>query len=60
VTVHVAKAEMGQGIGTALAQIVADEVEVDWKDVRVHYPVNDPKYGSSCSEWTGVRRSASS
>ena len=45
ITVHIARAEMGQGIGTALAQIVADELEADWKDVRIDYPVNDPKYG---------------
>ena len=45
VTVHVAKAEMGQGVGTALAQIVAEELEADWKDVRIDYPVDDPKYG---------------
>src|SRR5262250_3692025 len=45
VTVHILKAEMGQGVGTALAQIVAEELEADWKDIRVDYPTNDPKYG---------------
>jgi isoquinoline 1-oxidoreductase len=45
VTVHITKAEMGQGVGTALAQIVAEELEVDWKDVRIDYPTSDPKYG---------------
>jgi isoquinoline 1-oxidoreductase len=45
VTVHVTKAEMGQGVGTALAQIVAEELEADWKDIRVDYPTSDPKYG---------------
>lgn len=45
VTVHITKAEMGQGVGTALAQIVAEELEVDWRDVRIDYPVFDPKYG---------------
>jgi isoquinoline 1-oxidoreductase subunit beta len=45
VTVHITKAEMGQGVGTALAQIVAEELEADWKDVRIDYPTNDPKYG---------------
>ena len=45
ITVHVTRAEMGQGVGTALAQIVAEELEADWKDVRIDYPVNDPKYG---------------
>src|SRR5213592_2500326 len=45
ITVHITKAEMGQGVGTALAQIVAEELEADWKDVRVDYPTNDPKFG---------------
>jgi isoquinoline 1-oxidoreductase len=36
---------MGQGVGTALAQIVAEELEADWKDVRIDYPTSDPKYG---------------
>lgn len=45
VTVHITKAEMGQGVGTALAQIVAEELEAEWKDVRVDYPVADPKFG---------------
>jgi isoquinoline 1-oxidoreductase len=36
---------MGQGVGTALAQIVAEELEADWKDIRIDYPTNDPKYG---------------
>ena len=45
VTVHIIRAEMGQGVGTALAQIVGEELETDWKDIRIDYPVNDPKYG---------------
>jgi isoquinoline 1-oxidoreductase beta subunit len=45
ITVHITKSEMGQGVGTALAQIVAEELEADWKDIRVDYPTSDPKYG---------------
>jgi isoquinoline 1-oxidoreductase len=45
ITVHITKAEMGQGVGTALAQIVAEELEADWKDIRIDYPTNDPKHG---------------
>src|SRR5262250_756413 len=45
VTVHILKAEMGQGVGTALAQIVAEELEADWRDIRIDYPTSDPKYG---------------
>jgi isoquinoline 1-oxidoreductase subunit beta len=45
VTVHITKSEMGQGVGTALAQIVAEELEADWKDIRIDYPTSDPKLG---------------
>ena len=37
-TIHVVKAEMGQHIGTCFAQIVAEELELDWKLVRIDYP----------------------
>src|SRR3989442_7063122 len=57
ITVHITKAEMGQGVGTALAQIVAEELEADWKDVRIDYPMNDPKYGLMLTggRWSGDR-----
>src|SRR6185437_14563103 len=32
--INIAKAEMGQHIGTALARILADELEADWDSVR--------------------------
>jgi isoquinoline 1-oxidoreductase beta subunit len=35
VMLHVPKIEMGQGIHTALAQIAAEELEADWKQIRV-------------------------
>ncbi len=37
-TVHVNKSEMGQHVGTALAQEIAEELEVDWKNMRLDYP----------------------
>ena len=43
-TLHVAKAEMGQHVGTALAQLVAEELELAWRDMRIDYPDADPKY----------------
>jgi len=38
-TMHIIKAEMGQHIGTALAQIIAEELEVKWDDVRLDAPL---------------------
>ena len=37
VTVRVPHAEMGQGTSTALAMLVAEELECDWAKVRVEY-----------------------
>ena len=36
---HVVKAEMGQHIGTAFAQVIAEELEVKWGDIRLDQPV---------------------
>lgn len=38
VVIRVAKAEMGQGVLTALAQLVAEELACDWAHVRTEYP----------------------
>ncbi|HSG90397.1 MAG TPA: molybdopterin cofactor-binding domain-containing protein [Pseudomonadales bacterium] len=45
VTVNIAEAEMGQHVGTALARIVADELEVDFDAVRLNHVDSDPKWG---------------
>lgn len=45
VVVHIAKAEMGQHVGTALAQVVADELEADWDTVSIDYVGYDPAHG---------------
>ena len=45
VTVNVAKAEMGQHIGTALAQALAEELEADWSSVRIVHVDSDPRWG---------------
>ncbi|HEV7689674.1 MAG TPA: molybdopterin cofactor-binding domain-containing protein [Hyphomonadaceae bacterium] len=45
VTVNVIRAEMGQHVGTSLARILADELEVPWENVRVKHVDSDPKWG---------------
>src|SRR6185437_10611649 len=44
ITVMVGKAEMGQHVSSAMAQIVAEELEADWRLMQISLPVNDPKY----------------
>ncbi len=45
ITVNIAKAEMGQHVGTALARIVADELGASWEDVTLEHVDTDPKWG---------------
>ncbi len=45
VLINIAKAEIGQHIGTALARIVADELGADWSKVRIVHVDTDPKWG---------------
>jgi isoquinoline 1-oxidoreductase beta subunit len=69
VTIVLSKVEMGQGINTALPMLIAEELEVDLKRLRVvTAPVDDaynhPQFGmqftggsmSVASEWERLRR----
>src|SRR5438874_97700 len=38
VVIRIARSEMGQGTLTGLAQLVAEELECDWKKVTTEYP----------------------
>ena len=46
VTVNVIRAELGQHVGTALARILADELEADWDKVRVRS--EERRVGKEC------------
>lgn len=45
VTIFSARPEVGQGIKTALPMVVAEELEVDWKDVKVETAPVDKAFG---------------
>jgi isoquinoline 1-oxidoreductase beta subunit len=44
VTTYCHQAEMGQGVMTALAALVAEEVGVDWEQVRPEMPPSHPRF----------------
>lgn len=44
-TVTAFRSEMGQGIRTALAMLVAEELDVDWANVRIEQALADGQYG---------------
>ena len=63
VTVHIIRAEMGQHVGTAIARIVADELEADWAKVKIDHVDSDPRWGlmvtgGSWSVWQSYRSTA--
>ncbi|MAK70210.1 MAG: aldehyde dehydrogenase, partial [Halieaceae bacterium] len=45
VLINIIRAEMGQHVGTSLAQIVADELGADWSKVSFKHVDTDPKWG---------------
>ena len=47
VTITAFRSEMGQGIRTAIAMIVAEELDADWDRVRIEQAPADPAYGRS-------------
>ncbi|PYP71286.1 MAG: xanthine dehydrogenase family protein molybdopterin-binding subunit [Gemmatimonadetes bacterium] len=64
VTIWTGRSEMGQGVRTAMPMIVAEELEADWRRVRVMQGDADPAYGdqvtvgsrSTRSGWEPLRK----
>ena len=46
VTIMVPKSEMGQGVLTSLAMLLADELDADWSRVRTEHPPIDAIYNN--------------
>jgi len=56
VEITVARSEMGQGVRTTMASIVADELEADWDRIQVIQAQGDPRYGDQNTDGsTSVR-----
>jgi isoquinoline 1-oxidoreductase subunit beta len=69
VTFEIHKSEMGQGPVTSLSQLLAEELDCDWKQVRTEFAPVDPAYGplqgtfgsmSTRTCWVPVRNAGAS
>lgn len=64
VTLILGKSEMGQGVMTALPMILAEELYLDWKDVKIEQAATDAKVydlgtggsGSVAGSWLPLRQ----
>ena len=45
IKVNIIRSEMGQHVGTAIARILADELEASWDDVEIIHVDSDPRWG---------------
>ncbi|MGH1364942.1 MAG: molybdopterin cofactor-binding domain-containing protein [Calditrichia bacterium] len=63
-TISFLRSEMGQGIKTALPMLIAEELEMDWKNVQVTQPPYDIRFGQQATvasrsihdEWEALRQ----
>ena len=58
-TVHIVahRSEMGTVIRTSLPLVVADELDADWKRVKIHQAIGDPRYGDQNTDGSHSVRS---
>ena len=54
VTIQVPKSEMGQGVITSLAMVLADELDADWARVRTEHPPIDAIYNNIATVADGL------
>ncbi|MBS0395258.1 MAG: xanthine dehydrogenase family protein molybdopterin-binding subunit [Proteobacteria bacterium] len=59
VTLIVSMAEMGQGVLTSLPQLLAEELEADWRHVRFEQAPVDPAYNNPMFQMQGTGGSTS-
>jgi len=57
VTIIAHRSEMGTGIRTSLPMVAADELDIDWKNVRVEQALGDARYGSQDTDGSNSIRS---
>jgi isoquinoline 1-oxidoreductase subunit beta len=58
-TVHIVahRSEMGTVIRTSLPMVVADELDADWKRIKVEQAIGDPRYGDQNTDGSHSIRS---
>lgn len=57
ITLRINRSEMGQGVYTSLAMLLAEELEADWHKVRVeHAPVEPETYGDQTTRLSNAIR----
>ena len=51
------RSEMGTGIRTSLPMVVAEELDADWKRVKIQQAIGDKKYGDQNTDGSNSIRS---